>query len=90
MMIFAPIGLGVFVGAIVILLTVFFRKQTDSRVIKNVPGIVGTFAALYLFYKGFFEVRGFEGAAYGVISITLIIFSLISITIANKGKGAVS
>ncbi|WP_234013870.1 hypothetical protein [Bacillus mycoides] len=35
-------------------------------------------------------MRGFEGAAYGVISITLIIFSLISITIANKGKGAVS
>ncbi|MEH6891523.1 YesK family protein [Bacillus sp. JJ864] len=86
-MIFAPVGLGVLVGSIVILLTVFLRKRTDSRTLKNAPGIVGTLAALYLFYRGFFEVRGFEGAAYGVISITLMIFALISITIANKRKG---
>lgn len=85
-MIFVPVGLGILVGAIVILLTVFLRKRTDSRVLKNVPAIVGTLAALYLLYRGFFEVRGFEGAAYGVISITLIIFALLSISIANKKK----
>ncbi|PEZ00438.1 hypothetical protein CN326_22695 [Bacillus sp. AFS018417] len=85
-MIFAPVGLGVLVDIIVILLTVFLRKRTDSRTLKNVPGIVGTLVALYLFYRGFFEVRGFEGAAYGILSITLIIFALISIIIANKRK----
>ncbi|PEA53944.1 hypothetical protein CON64_15190 [Bacillus pseudomycoides] len=87
MMIFAPVGLGILVGVIVILLTVFLRKRTDSRALKNVPGIVGTLVALYLLYRGFFEVRGFEGATYGVISLVLMIFALISISIANKRKG---
>ncbi|MGY0694972.1 YesK family protein [Virgibacillus sp. FSP13] len=42
-------------------------------------GIILIIVAGILFYIGFVNIRGFEGAAYGILSFFLVIFSIISI-----------
>ncbi|WP_132011104.1 hypothetical protein [Mesobacillus foraminis] len=48
------------------------------------PGIVLTVAAVILFYIGFVNFRGLEGAAFGIIDFILTIFSIISFSIGKK------
>ncbi|WP_233260493.1 YesK family protein [Paenisporosarcina sp. OV554] len=48
------------------------------------PGILAIIAAAILFYIGFVNIRGFEGAGYGILSFFLIIFAIISFVVGKK------
>ncbi|ADE72412.1 hypothetical protein BMQ_pBM50073 (plasmid) [Priestia megaterium QM B1551] len=49
-----------------------------------IPAILTVIAAIVLFYIGYVEVRGFEGAAYLFLSVFLILFAIISFVMAKK------
>jgi len=38
-----------------------------------------------MFYIGFVNIRGFEGAAYGILAFFLIVFAIVSFVMAKKG-----
>ncbi|MFB7641764.1 YesK family protein [Peribacillus butanolivorans] len=41
-----------------------------------------------LFYIGYVNIRGFEGAAYGILSVILICFAILSLIMAKKPSKA--
>ncbi|UOQ49790.1 hypothetical protein MUN88_06870 [Gracilibacillus caseinilyticus] len=41
-------------------------------------------AAVILFYIGFVKIRGFEGAAYGILAFFLMGVAIVSFVMANK------
>ncbi|MET3322728.1 UNVERIFIED_ORG: hypothetical protein ABIC97_005881 [Peribacillus simplex] len=43
---------------------------------------------MILFYIGYVNIRGFEGAAYGILSVFLICFAIISLIMAKKPSKA--
>ncbi|RSL30495.1 hypothetical protein D7Z54_25670 [Salibacterium salarium] len=73
-------------GVLVLLLTWWFRKLNLSLFARIVPSILIVIAAIILFYIGFLNSRGFEGAAYGILAFSLIGFAIMSLVIANTPK----
>lgn len=86
MMLFMPVGLGVLIGVIVLLLTTWFKRKSLSKILINTPAILTTLSVIILFYVGLVAVRGFEGAAYGFLAGTMLIFAVISLIIGNINK----
>ncbi|GAF23173.1 hypothetical protein JCM19047_2971 [Bacillus sp. JCM 19047] len=73
MLITVPLGIGLAIGLIVFLITVLLGRGKQSKKIVYVPAIIAISSSLGLFAYGFVVVRGFEGAAYLFLSITIII-----------------
>lgn len=71
-------------GALVILLTLWFRKRNLSFFVRLLPSILTFCAAVLTFLYGYIEVRGFEGAAYGILALFLLSFSILGSVIATK------
>ncbi|WP_431803575.1 hypothetical protein [Halobacillus andaensis] len=86
MMLYGPLLVSLIPGIIALTLTWWFSKKGFSLFIKMVPGCFLTIAAAILFYNGFVNIRGFEGAAYGILSFFLIIFAIISFAMGVKVK----
>lgn len=84
MMLLAPFLIALIPGIIILLLTWWFKKKNFSLSVRIVPGIIGVVGAIVLFYIGFVNVRGFEGAGYGLLSVFLIIFAFIAMAMAKK------
>lgn len=85
-MLSVPFLVSIVPGVIILLLTWWFKKKNFSVSLRIVPGIIGIVGAIVLFYIGFVNIRGFEGAAYGILSFFLIIFAFIALAMAKKPK----
>ncbi|KIL72333.1 hypothetical protein [Bacillus badius] len=83
-MILFPFLLAVVPGIAVLWMTWWFSKMNLSLFVRTIPGALTVIAAVILFYIGFVHSRGFEGAAYGILAIFLIIFAISSFFIAKK------
>ena len=79
MMLIGPFFVSIVPGVIILLLTWWFKKKKFSLYVRIAPGIIGVVGAIVMFYIGFVNVRGFEGAGYLFLSIFLIIFAFIAL-----------
>ncbi|MFE4810706.1 YesK family protein [Peribacillus simplex] len=77
-------------GIIAILLAWWFRKLNLSLFVRLLPGILTFIASIILFYICFVYIRGFEGAAYGILAFFLLPFAIVASIIASKNKGVQS
>ena len=84
MMIGVPLLIGLVPGLIVLLLTWLFRRMKWRLPVRMIPAILTAIASIVLFYIGYVEVRGFEGAAYLFLAVFLILFAAISFVMAKK------
>ncbi|MQR86872.1 hypothetical protein GFV16_13210 [Bacillus megaterium] len=84
MMIGVPLLIGLVPGLIVLLLTWLFRRMKWRLPVRMIPAILTVIASIILFYIGYVEVRGFEGAAYLFLAVFLILFAAISFVMAKK------
>ena len=84
MMIGIPLLIGLVPGLIVLLLTWLFRRMKWRLPVRMIPAILTAIASIVLFYIGYVEVRGFEGAAYLFLAVFLILFAAISFVMAKK------
>ncbi|PEE42680.1 hypothetical protein COM71_29185 [Priestia megaterium] len=84
MMIGIPLLIGLVPGLIVLLLTWLFRRMKWGITVRMIPAISTVIASIVLFYIGYVEVRGFEGAAYLFLAVFLILFAVISFVMAKK------
>ncbi|USL39645.1 hypothetical protein [Priestia megaterium] len=84
MMIGVPLLIGLVPGLIVLLLTWLFRRMKWRLPVRMIPAILTVIASIVLFYIGYVEVRGFEGAAYLFLAVFLILFAIISFVMAKK------
>ncbi|ALX50522.1 hypothetical protein AOX59_02865 [Lentibacillus amyloliquefaciens] len=71
-------------GVVILLVTWWFKKMNFSLFVRIIPGVLTVIAAIILFYIGFVNIRGFEGAAYGILAFFLVIFAIISFLLAKK------
>lgn len=83
MLVIVPLLIAMLVGSIMLLSTWWFKKMDYSLLMRGLPGTLTVVAALLFFYIGYFEVRGFAGAAYLLLALFLSIIGLISLIIAD-------
>ncbi|MGE7603298.1 YesK family protein [Peribacillus sp. NPDC097675] len=86
MMIFGPMLVALIPGIIIWTLTWWLSKKGFSRLIKVLPGTIAVISALILFYISIVYIRGFEGAAYGILSFFLILVAAISFMISKVSR----
>lgn len=84
-MLSGPLLMSIIPGIVILLVTWWFKKMNFSFFVRLIPGIVTVLAAIILFYIGFVNIRGFEGAAYGILAFFLVIFAIISFIMSKKG-----
>ncbi|WP_000979292.1 MULTISPECIES: YesK family protein [Bacillus cereus group] len=84
MMLLGPLLMALLPGGIILALTWWFSKKDFPFLIRMLPGLITIMAAAILFYIGFVSVRGFEGGAYGILSVFLIIVSIVSFFIGKR------
>ncbi|MDT2046857.1 hypothetical protein CHN50_02945 [Priestia aryabhattai] len=84
MMIGIPLLLALIPGVILLFLTWLFSRMQWSLTARILPSITVAMGALVLFYIGYVEVRGFEGATYSLLSIFLFLFAAATFVIAKK------
>lgn len=84
MMIGGPLLIALLPSVLVILVTWLFRKMKWNKVIRMLPSMLTVMAAAVLFYIGYVEIRGFEGADYLFLSVFLLLFALVSYIVAKK------
>ncbi len=83
MLLFAPIGLGAIIGIIFIAITHYLKKNQSSY--AKIPSYLAALSAVVIFIISF-QVRGFEGAAYGILAVTILIFSIIAFVVSLTSK----
>ncbi|RMA90790.1 YesK family protein [Priestia megaterium] len=84
MMIGGPLLIALLPGVLLLLVTWLFRKMKWNKVIRMIPSMLTVMAAAVLFYIGYVEIRGFEGAGYLFLSVFLLLFALVSYIVAKK------
>ncbi|MCM3016497.1 YesK family protein [Priestia megaterium] len=84
MMIVGPLLIALLPGVLLLLVTWLFRKMKWNKVIRMIPSMLTVMAAAILFYIGYVEVRGFEGAGYLFLSVFLLLFAVVSYILAKK------
>lgn len=90
MMLGAPFLIACVPGIVAILLSLWFRKLNLSLFVRLLPGILTVITSIILFYIGFVNIRGFEGAGYGILAFFLLPFAVVASIIASKNKGVQS
>ncbi|WP_328237272.1 YesK family protein [Priestia megaterium] len=83
-MIGGPLLIALLLGVLILVLTWLFRKMKWNKVIRMAPSILTLITAAVLFYIGYVEVRGFEGAGYLFLSVFLLLFAVVSYIVAKK------
>ncbi|MED4795788.1 YesK family protein [Priestia megaterium] len=84
MMIGGPLLIVLLPGVLLLLITWLFRKMKWNKVVRMLPSMLTVIAAAVLFYIGYVDVRGFEGASYLFLSVFLLLFALVSYIVAEK------
>ncbi|MGE7185633.1 YesK family protein [Peribacillus sp. NPDC006672] len=90
MMLGVPLLIACVPGIMIILLSWWFRKLNLSLFVRLLPGVLTFIASIILFYISFEYIRGFEGAAYGILAFFLLPFAIVASIIASKNKGVQS
>ena len=75
MLVYVPVALGVGIGIVMLFLTKWLKKTHVS--FSKLPSLVGFIAFVVLMIVAFFA-EGFEGAAYVILGITVLLFSIVS------------
>ncbi len=83
MLVFVPVGLGVIIGIIFIVITYFLKKYQSTY--TKLPPFLSLLSSVVIFIISF-QVRGFEGAAYGILAITLLFFTPFIFAMSSIGK----
>ncbi|MCM3216489.1 hypothetical protein ABER75_00860 [Niallia taxi] len=86
MMLFGPLLIACIPGICILLITWWLSKKSVSLFVKLLPGLTTIVIAIVLFYIGFENIRGFEGAAYGLFAIFLILFASASFVFVRRPK----
>lgn len=81
-MLLGPLLMSLIPGIVLLLVSWWFKRMNFSLLIRLIPGVITVIAAIILFYIGFVNIRGFEGAAYGILAFFLLIFAQISVVMA--------
>ena len=84
MMLLVPFLAAVIPGVIMLMISWWFTKKGFSLYLRLLPGFLALIASVVLFYVGFVNIRGFEGGAYGILSIILFVFSVLSFVIVKR------
>ncbi|MBT2665690.1 hypothetical protein J7J00_09285 [Bacillus sp. ISL-4] len=87
MMLGVPFLVACVPGMLVILLAWWFKKLHFSLFIRLLPAILTVITSIILFYIGFANIRGFEGAGYGILAFFLLPFAIVASIIASKNRG---
>lgn len=82
-MFFIPMGLGVVIGIILSAVTYFLKKNGSTYV--RIPSYLALISSIVIFIISF-EVRGFEGAAYGMLAFTILIFTVITFVMSFTSR----
>ncbi|MEY8734685.1 YesK family protein [Peribacillus frigoritolerans] len=90
MMLGVPLLVACVPGMLVILLAWWFRKLHLSLFVRLLSGILTVITSIILFYIGLVNIRGFEGAGYGILAFFLLPFAIASSIIASKNTGVQS
>lgn len=83
-MLTGPLLMAIVPGSLTIMLAWWFRRKGFSLVVRVLPGCLAIIAAIIIFYIGFFNIRGFEGAAYMILAFFLSFSAVISFMIGRK------
>ncbi|MGE1101370.1 YesK family protein [Peribacillus simplex] len=86
MMLGVPLLVACVPGMLVVFLAWWFRKLHLSLFIRLLPGILTVVTSIILFYIGFVNIRGFEGAGYGMLAFFLLPFAIAASVIASKNR----
>ncbi|PQD96968.1 hypothetical protein CYL18_03560 [Pradoshia eiseniae] len=84
MMFFGPFLMALIPGICILLLTWWLSKKDMPLGLRLLPGLMTIAVSFVLFYIGLEYIRGFEGAAYGLLAIFLILFALTSFVFAKS------
>jgi hypothetical protein len=76
LMISGPLLVSLVPGVIVLLVTWLFIKIRFPLIVQILPAVLLVLAAIRVFYIGYVNIRGFEGAAYLFLSIFQICFAI--------------
>ncbi|MBH0156694.1 hypothetical protein IHV10_09975 [Fictibacillus sp. 5RED26] len=79
-----PFLISLIPGIIVLFLTWWLRKKNVSLFIKLVPCLLIVISSLVIFYVSLEFIRGFEGAAYGILAFFLLCFGVAAYFLAIK------
>lgn len=79
-----PFLISLIPGIIVLFLTWWLRKKNVSLFIKLLPCLLTVISSLVIFYASIEFVRGFEGAAYGILAFFLLCFGAAAYFLATK------
>ncbi|MFJ7931407.1 YesK family protein [Peribacillus sp. NPDC096448] len=90
MMLAVPLLVACVPGMLVLLLAWWLRKLHLSLFVRLLPGILTVITSIILFYIGFVNIRGFEGAGFGILAFLLLPFAIVASIIASKNKGVQS
>ena len=86
-MIYGPYAIGSIPGILILISTYLLRKK--SIYYSMIPTLIGLIAVIVLVIISF-EIRGFEGAGYALLSMPILVFSIVSLIVAiinnNKRK----
>ena len=84
MMVLVPFLIAFIPGIILMVVTWWFGKNGYPLFVRMLPGTILSISAVIIFYSSFVYIRGFEGAAYGILSFFLIIFAIMSFFFGKK------
>ncbi|MGD6961025.1 YesK family protein [Fictibacillus phosphorivorans] len=79
-----PFLISLIPGIIVLFLTWWLRKKNVSLFIKLLPCLLTVISSFVIFYVSLEFIRGFEGAAYGILAIFLLCFGVVAYFLATK------
>ncbi|SHM91529.1 hypothetical protein [Gracilibacillus kekensis] len=76
MLVFVPVAIGVGIGSVMLILTKWLKNAHAS--FSKIPALIGLIACVVLIVVAIYVVRGFEGAAYIYLAVTILLFSMVS------------
>ncbi|MBH0164183.1 hypothetical protein IHV12_04610 [Fictibacillus sp. 7GRE50] len=79
-----PFLISLIPGIIVLFLTWWLRKKNVSLFIKLLPCLLTVISSFVIFYVSLEFIRGFEGAAYGILAFFLLCFGVVAYFLATK------
>ncbi|MED3648051.1 YesK family protein [Halalkalibacterium halodurans] len=83
MFLLVPISVGIIVGLVVFFATKWLISVKKSKTVIYVPAILSIVISISLILYGFIFIRGFEGAAYLILSIIVLLFAIPSLFYAR-------
>ncbi|WP_058306874.1 hypothetical protein [Gracilibacillus massiliensis] len=76
MLVYVPVAIGFGIGIVILFLTKWLKNAHTS--FSKIPSLIGFIAFVVLMVVAIYVVRGFEGAAYIYLAVTILLFSIVS------------